>query len=354
MTMNQFSIRQHLKVVRIQEESKQARTFWLEPLDDWNPVYEAGQFLTLAFDTPYGEKRRSYSFSSSPATDTGLAITVKRLDNGEFSRFLVDSVKVGDVLRSTGIGGLFVLPDDRSSIQQYFFIAAGSGITPCFSLIKTLLHEGDRLVTLIYSNRSPEDTIFYSQLQELQEAYPQRLNIKFLFRTQSGVYNSRLSSWLLGQLLDEYLQVTPEEAACYVCGPFDYMLTVQITLLSRFPAGRIRKEDYSSLPRKVRPQPPDTALHQAEIRIGGQQFSVPVQYPDTILDAAIKQGIQLPYSCRSGRCASCIATCHRGNVWMAYNEVLTDDEVAKGRILVCQSYPVGGDVEISYSPSGSR
>ncbi len=344
----QNSIVRKLKVSRIIEESKDAKTFVLEPLNGWEPDYKPGQFLTLLFHTGYGEKRRSYSMSSSPATDRELAITVKKLDNGEFSRHLLRTVKPGDILESTGIAGQFILPENDPLIRQFFFIAAGSGITPCFSLIKTLLHSSDHHVTLIYSNKSKEDTIFYEQLKELEEHYKDKFTIKFLFSNESGIYNTRLSSWLLDQFIDQYLRVTRNEAMFYVCGPFDYMLTVQITLLSRFPASHVMKENYSSLPRKVKELPPDTEAHQVMISIGGQTFSVSAQYPDSILEAAINQGIQLPYSCKAGRCASCVATCSKGNVWMAYNEVLTDDEVAKGRILVCQSFPIGGDVEITY------
>jgi ferredoxin-NADP reductase len=341
------SIIQQLKVINLIEETKDAKTFVLQALNGWEPAYKPGQFITLVFQTAYGEKRRSYSMSSSPVMDKELSITVKKLDNGEFSRFLLSSVKVGDVLESSGIGGLFVLPEN-SLIKQFFFIAAGSGIKPSLSLIKTILFTGTELVTLIYSNKSREEAIFYNALKNLQQQYPERFIIKFLFSNENGIYNTRLSSWLLNHFIEEYLKVERKEAMFYVCGPFDYMLTVQITLLSLFPASHVLKEDYSSLPRKTIPKPPDTDLHHVTIHIYDRQLSIQAQYPQSILDAAIDEKIQLPYSCKAGRCASCIATCTKGNVWMAYNEVLTDDEVAKGRILVCQSFAVGGDVEIRY------
>lgn len=347
-SMYQNSIIRQLKVIQIISETKDAKTFVLEPLHSWKPAYQAGQFLTLVFDTEHGEKRRSYSISSSPVTDAHLAITVKQIENGEFSRFLIQQTAVGDVLSSSGIAGQFVLPAEHTTIRQFFFIAAGSGITPCFSLIKTLLETTAGKVTLIYSNKSPEDTIFYQALGQLQLVHAGRLSVKFLFSNGGSIYDRRLSSWLLDQLVDQYLAVKPQEAMFYVCGPFDYMLTVKITLQSRFPADHIKREDYSSLPRLKKIQPSDTDSHHILVTINGQAFSFSAQYPDTILDAAIKQGLQLPYSCKAGRCASCIATCRSGKVWMAYNEVLTDREVEQGRILVCQSYAVGGDVEIGY------
>src|SRR4051812_17085506 len=128
--MYKNSIIKQLKVTQIIEETKDAKTFVLTPLDDWQPIYKPGQFITLLFNTAYGEKRRSYSMSSAPEIDTTLQITVKKLDNGEFSRFLITHVKEGDILESTGISGQFVLPENKEYLKQFFFIAAGSGITP--------------------------------------------------------------------------------------------------------------------------------------------------------------------------------------------------------------------------------
>ncbi len=342
------SIIKQLKVTQIIEETKEAKTFVLTPLHDWKPFYKSGQFITLVFNTEYGEKRRSYSMSSAPGINKDLRITVKKLDNGEFSRHLTANIKEGDILESTGISGQFILPENTANIKQYFFIAAGSGITPCFSIIKTLLKNSDCRIVLIYSNKSKEDTVFYNELNHYQNLNPERFTIKFLFSNETSLYNTRLSSWLLNHFIDEYLKVPKTEAMFYICGPFDYMLTVGITLLSNFPAKNIIKENYSTIPRKVIPKPPDVNAHTATIIIDTKTYSIPTQYPNSILDSAIEHKLQLPYSCRAGRCASCVATCTKGKVWMAYNEVLTDDEVEKGRILVCQSYAIEGDVEITY------
>lgn len=336
-----------LRITKIIRETKDACTFIVDPLDDWKPVYEPGQFITLVFHTRHGEKRRSYSISSSPSIDEPLSITVKKVENGEFSRLLVYHAKEGDVLYSSGIGGQFILPKNFVGKKQFFFIAAGSGITPCYSIIKTILKDTDKKVILIYSNRSEADTIFYDQLKRLQVQYAEQFTIRFLFSDILDVYSRRLSSWLLQHLLGLYL-VSAEEALFYVCGPFDYMLTVEITLLGRVPRQNIFKENFSTLPRLIVPRPPDTDMHRVAIYIRNERFDLNVQYPQTILTTAKSQNIQLPYSCEAGRCSSCAATCITGKVWMAYNEVLTDDEIAKGRILVCQAFPIDGDVEITY------
>jgi ferredoxin-NADP reductase len=337
-----------LKIKAVLKETPNAKTFVLEPLDGWQPEYQPGQFLTLVFQTPYGEKRRSYSISSS--LNETLSITVKKVDNGEFSRRLVYHTHEGDILYTSGISGFFQLPDNSNHIRQFFFLAAGSGITPCFSLIKTLLATTTQKVTLIYSNKSEEDTIFLQALQLLEKKYHDRFAVRFLYSNHFSVYHSRLSKWLLLQLLEQHLTAAKDETLFYLCGPFDYMQTIRITLLGEsIPPSHIIKEDFSSLPRLVVPRPPDTDKHEVTIRINQQVYHLPVQYPQSILAAAKAKNILLPYSCEAGRCGSCVANCTNGKIWMAYNEVLTDQEIAKGRVLVCQGFPIGGDVEVSFS-----
>lgn len=337
-----------VRITGIIVETPNTRSFVLEPMDGWQPEYRSGQFLTLVFYTPHGEKRRSYSISSSPALKEQLQITVKKMDNGEFSRMLVYGAKVGDVLHTSGVSGMFLLPGKVEEARQYFFIAAGSGITPCFSLIKTVLAEGKSDVVLIYSNKSIDDAIFYLQLKQLESQYTERLKIRFLFSDVFNVYESRLSNWLLQQLLNDYLIAEAGKSLFYICGPFEYMQTVTITLLNRVPAETIFKENFDTLPRRIIPEPPDTEAHAVTIHINDHILHFTSQYPQSILATAKANNIDLPYSCEAGRCGSCIATCTKGKVWMAYNEVLTDREVEEGRVLVCQGYAVGGDVEILY------
>jgi ring-1,2-phenylacetyl-CoA epoxidase subunit PaaE len=335
-----------LKIIHIQQETDQSKTFVLSPLDNWKPVYKPGQFLTLVFTTQYGEKRRSYSIAS--ALNEPLSITVKRVENGEFSRWMLQNLNVGDILQSSGIGGMFVLPEQIEPTTHFCFIAAGSGIVPCYSLIKTLLYESKNKITLIYSNKNEEDTIFSQPLKGLAEKHSSQFEIRNLFSSSNDIYNKRLSKWLLEQLIEQYLKESITASLFYICGPFEYMQTVEITLRMYVPNENILKENFSSLPRLIIPEPPDKEKHRVKIQLNGITHEVEVQYPKSILAAAKKQNIELPYSCEAGRCSSCVATCTSGEIWMAYNEVLVDSEVEKGRILVCQSYPIHGDAEIVY------
>lgn len=344
--MSPDSIIKRLKLVRVVTETENAKTFVLEPMDGWQPEYKAGQFITLVFYTPHGEKRRSFSITASPALNEPLSITVKKVENGEFSRPLVYTAKVGDVFYTSGITGVFTLPETVWP-ARFCFLAAGSGIAPCYALIKTILVKSTARITLFYSNSSTHDAIFYNALKDLQQQYAGRLHIRFLFSDHADIYHKRLSKWLLDQLLDHYVP-DMTDTLFYLCGPFDYMQTAEITLRIRTDKENIIKESFSTLPRLMLPEPPDKEKHRVTIHLAQHSYTLEVQYPQSILKAAKAQGIELPYSCEAGRCSSCVATCTRGNIWMAYNEVLVDREVEKGRILTCQGFPVGGDAEITF------
>jgi ferredoxin-NADP reductase len=342
------SIIKRLKIIQIIHETKNAKTFVLEPLDGWNPDYKPGQFITIIFHTKHGEKRRSYSISSSPFLKEALSITIKKVDNGEFSRYLLQHAKPGDVFHSSGIAGFFTLPQIPDPARHFCFLAAGSGITPCFSLIKTILGSGDNKVTLIYSNRNREDVIFFNALLELQEKYASRFTARFLYSENNDLYNKRMSKWLLEHFLLQYFEKDLDNTLFYLCGPYEYMQTIEITLMTYTSRKNIIKENFSSLPRLIVPRPPDTDAHRVTIRINNHEQILTVQYPRSILAVAKENKVELPYSCEAGRCGSCAATCVKGKIWMAYNEVLVDEEVEDGRVLVCQGFPVGGDAEIVF------
>src|SRR5690606_20730357 len=195
-----------------------------------------------------------------------------------------------------------------------------------------------------------EQAIFFDELKALKEQYPDRFLIHFMFSNRLDVYYSRLSHWLLTRLLDEhFLHLQKKELLFYVCGPFDYMLMAAISLRNNGIINKqIIKEDFNPLPPLKTPQPPDREKHQVVIHIGASLYKLGVQYPLSITASAKRSDIALPYSCEAGRCGSCVATCTKGTIWMAFNEVLTDEEIARGRVLTCQGFPVGGDAEIVY------
>ncbi len=335
-----------LKVKRVIRETQDTCSFVLEPVEGVPLRYLPGQFLTFLFKQSGGvEARRSYSLSSTPLLNEPLMITVKRTVNGEYSRRLVDKTKEGDELLTIGASGFFTLPAEWGQYKQLVFFAAGSGITPIYALIKTVLYGNIPLpVLLIYSNRSSETTIFYESLKALQRDFPKRFQVIFLFSTAADLSKARLNVDLLHRLFGSLGAERLQEQLVYLCGPFEYMRMITIALQGHgVPAANIRKEIFYVEKPQKRPVPPDTDLHQVRLLLAGKEYRLDVQYPVTILQAAKARQIPLPYSCESGQCGTCAATCIEGKVWMWHNDVLLEEEMAKGRVLTCTGYAVGGD-----------
>lgn len=340
-----------VRIKKIIQETFNTKSFVLETLDGTPLPYKAGQFLTFVFKHITGEEvRRSYSLSSSPALDEPAAITVKRIDNGEYSRKLIDAAKVGDTLQTIGASGFFTLPLETNTYKQIIFIAAGSGISPIYSLIKTVLHtQPDMHIGLLYSNTKQDTTIFYKELNKLQQEFSERFKIEFLFSTSADLLRARLSFGLLEILLKEYAIDSLKNILFYVCGPYDYMRMISIKLQSEgVQQENIKREIFNIEAPKKRPQPSDKEPHVVTIQLGEETYKFPVRYPTTILQAAKKLNIPIPYSCESGQCGTCAGTCVKGKVWMWHNDVLLDDEIERGRVLTCTGYPVNGDVTVKY------
>jgi len=338
-------------VTSIREEVPDVKTFTVTYEDGSQIPYLAGQFITFIFTHHGREDRRSFSISSCPVLNEPLSFTVKRLENGAYSRFLIDRVQVGDKLQTTGTAGLFTLPAELGDYGQIIFLAAGIGITPVISLIRTLLHTRPHMqVVLIYSNRSQEEVVFYNEIQELVHKFPGNFKAELLYSTAFNLARARLNKALLPLLLEEYVVAPQDKLLFYMCGPFEYMRMAIISLEEQgFHGEQIRRENFNTNNRVVhRLEPTDKEAHIADIEIDGEHHNVTVQYPDTILKAAQKSGLSLPYSCEVGRCGSCAAMCTQGTVWHSYNEVLTDADLKKGMILTCVAHPVGGDVTIKF------
>jgi len=335
-------------ITSIKEETKDVKTFTLTYEGGSNIPYLAGQFITFVFTHHGREERRSYSISSSPTGNAPLAFTVKRIDNGAYSRLLVDRAVIGDKLQTTGAAGLFTLTNHAAYEQVYFF-AAGIGITPVISLIRAILYtEPNKKVVLVYSNRIKEDAVFYDELAALSDQFPDNFRMELLYSTSFNLARARLSKSLVPVLLQEHAVTTKNKMLFYICGPFPYMRMVIFALEELgINNEQIRKENFNTNDRQVvQVAPPDKETHLVTIKFKDTTHTFPVQYPETILQAAKKQGLSLPYSCEVGRCGSCAAICTKGKVWLSYNEVLMDMDLKHGSILTCTGHPIEGDVTI--------
>lgn len=341
-----------LRIKAIKEETSDTKSFILENIGSKKLYYEPGQFLTFVFEHYSGEEvRRSYSISSSITLNEPLTITVKKIPNGEFSRKLIDQTAVGDLLYSIGASGLFTLPHlDQLSKAHFCFFAAGSGITPIYAQIKTLLHHTQHEVLLIYSNHNASSSIFLKDLLLLKEDFKDRFILELLFSESASITENRLTPYIVDLFAQRHL-LYERSSFFYLCGPEAYMRMITIKLRTEGIAiEKIKKElFFIQAPSYRLPEPPDKRKHQVHVQLGHQHFSFAVQYPTTILQAAKKLKIPLPYSCENGQCGTCTARCTSGKVWMRYNEVLGDKALKEGYILTCTAYPIEGSARIDFS-----
>jgi ring-1,2-phenylacetyl-CoA epoxidase subunit PaaE len=338
-----------LEIVDIINETPDTRSFVLKTADGGALEYKAGQFLTFVFKRLHGkEVRRSYSISSCPDLNEPLTVTVKRIPNGEISRILMEKTHPGDRLTTIGASGFFVLPENPENYRRIVFIAAGSGITPVFSLLKTVMHSHPHIeALLVYSNKNVKHTIFHDELHRLQKVYAHRLIVEYLFSSLHDVSRSRLTPDILAHILGHRQVNNFATTLFYICGPGDYMRMANIALISfGVPLKNIKREIFHVQQPALTPEPPDKQAHNVQLYINGDEFSFNVQYPITILQAAKLLHVPVPFSCETGQCGTCVAKCLHGKVWMARNEVLLEEEIEGGQVLTCTGFPVGGDVAI--------
>lgn len=334
-------------ITHIIKETEDVTTFLLQAQNGAPVPYKAGQFLTFLFEDEFGVGRRSYSLSSSPVVDEPLAITLKRIPNGRYSRWFAERAKAGDAVYALAPTGQFVLPEENPDSHYYCLYAAGVGITPIYSIIKTILYRlTNAQILLFYSNTDATSTVFYNELMELSARFKERLHINWIFSSSKNLNKARLNKEVLPQWLQPHLN-NSQSPLFYTCGPYDYMRMVTYGLEEMgYSQNVIRKEIFDISRPVLKAVPPDVAAHQVIIKDSEKNYPLLVQYPNTILKTAITQGIALPYSCETGKCGACTVQCTSGKVWMSYNEVLTDKELAEGKVLTCTGFPIGGDVVI--------
>jgi len=336
-----------LKIEAIQWETSDTATFFLSEISGKKITYRAGQFITLVFTHHDEEIRRSYSLSSSPDEDL-LSVTVKRITNGEISRFMLTRLTPGNIISAVEPAGIFTLADFKSPKDLIFF-AAGSGVAPVFAQLKYILaRAGNSRITLIYSSQNSSSILFKNQLDELASAHPGRLNIIHLLSSEG----KRLNNIMVEQLVRQNTQFDINRAEFYLCGPFAYMRMIRLTLLYMgIEPVQIRKENFVIETVPVADGIINYPPGKVKIHFGGEVHDLMVGENQSILQAALQNNLQLPYSCRAGICSTCMAKCTSGKIVMAENDVLTENDLAKGWILTCTGHPVSDDVVIDFEIS---
>lgn len=329
-------------------------------------LFSSGQYLTIKAIINGEEVRRAYSICTAPH-ETDLGISVKELKGGKMSTFLNNQVKSGDRLEVMNPDGRFVVKTDHLSQRDHYFIAAGSGITPVMSMIKTVL-EGEPMSTcyLLYGNKNEDTIIYKSTLEDLQNKYTDQVHVVHTLSQPKlkkkgglkGMFSKAKPTWLgstgriNASILKKWMQDYPSKSgndAYYICGPAGLITTTKDFLLNEdVEEGQINIE-YFSTPEtegESSVESIDGALLKATL--DGQDYEVTVPKGKNIMDALREAKVDAPFSCTSGACSTCMAKVSEGSAEMDACFALDDDEVADGYILTCQAHPTTEKITISF------
>ncbi|KXX68370.1 ferredoxin--NADP reductase [Flammeovirga sp. SJP92] len=342
--MNQIT----LKVKEVVHETSDTVTIKLKQPLFKKVQYQAGQFLTIIAEVGGQKLRRSYSMSSAPHLDATIDITVKRIPDGKVSNHLNDNVKAGDMLEVVEPMGQFVYEPDKDTERHVVLWGAGSGITPLFSMLKScLFFEPKSKVTLVFGNRNEESVIFKKSLEELKEKFEDRLEVVHVMSRPSaqwGGFSGRIDDVVAINIMN---RLSLDHSEHYLCGPDGMMDAVSNALKrNKMASSKIFKESFT--PVSGSDHSDNVSSENILLVVDGEEHSVFVAPDQTILEAALEEGLDVPYSCQNGVCTACRANCSSGKVEMGDTSVLSQSEMDNGDILTCISHPLGGNVKITY------
>ncbi len=345
-----------LTVKDIKKETSDCVSIAFEIPTEIQEAFRFTQGQNITIKTKLDEVRRSYSICTSPL-DNELRVAVKKVTNGVFSTFATEKLKKGDVLEVMAPTGTFFTEVKASNKKEYIFFAAGSGITPVISIIKTILFtEKNSNITLVYGNRNVSSIIFKEEIESLKDRYLQRFSVYHILsreRTETDFNFGRIDVGKCNHLskLIDFNAVND----FFICGPEQMIFTVKDFLIGwGIEPEKIHIELFTTPTRKntqIYTAAPQTIQEGSEvtIKVDGRSFDLMLDYnSNTILDAGLAQGIDLPFACKGGVCCSCKAKLMEGKVEMEANYGLEDSEVKEGFILTCQSHPRSKKVVVDY------
>jgi ring-1,2-phenylacetyl-CoA epoxidase subunit PaaE len=314
-----------------------------------------GQFVTLKAVIDGEEVRRSYSICSA-VQDGTLQVGIKRARGGLFSNWVVNHLRPGEVLDVAPPEGRFHLPLSPENKKQYVAFAAGSGITPVLSVLKTtLLAEPKSSFTLFYANRASSSIMFREELAELKDRFLGRFNLVHVMTREhqdAEMLNGRIDADKAEQLMRTFCDLDQIDAV-FLCGPQQMVDAIKARLKATGLAeNRIKVELFATQtserdPRRASSSQTDRECH-VTLLLDGARHSFSMNRNQTVLDAALEHDIDVRHSCRSGVCATCRAKLVAGQVDMDANYALEDYEIARGFILTCQSFPVTDEISVDY------
>ena len=353
--MSQFH---SLRVASLTQETRDAVVVTFDVPEEQRDAFRftPGQNLTLRAHFDGEEIRRSYSICSAPY-EQKVSIAIKRVQDGQFSTWANKELRPGHMIECMCPSGGFGEPADPEHPRHHVAFAAGSGITPVISILKTILREEpNSRFTLVYGNRASSSVIFKEELENLKDQYIDRFRLVFILSREHqdiDLFNGRIDRAKADQLFKHWIDPSDIDVA-YLCGPQTMMEDVYASLLEHgVPKESLRRELFGVAPRTAgRPRfSENTSDQMCSVKViqDGRQREITIhKNQKTVLEEALAQGVELPYSCKGGVCSTCRCKLTTGEVEMDVNFALEDYEVARGFILTCQSYPVSNELVLDF------
>ena len=366
MSLRPDQLGKPLKVVKRIQETTDAVSLVLEIPTEFGDKfrYQAGQFVTFFMEFNGEAVNRSYSLSTSPLVDREFKVTVKKVPGGRASTHLCDRVKEGDVLLTAPPAGQFFRPSLDPKGAHYYLFAAGSGITPVFSILKTVLAASNQnRVTLVFCNRSEDHIIYRRELDECAKTFATRLDVVHVLSKPSEQWAGRvgrLSREFIAELLE--MPASGQSREYYLCGPTDFMQMVKNTLREiGVPAELMHSEDFAiSLHGKhnvvdvdegwtfIGDDTPAERPEKIIVQLNGETVEVAAKEGQSVLETLLEAGAQPPYSCMDGSCMACMAKISEGRVYQEDPGILSDDNLAARETLTCQCKPLSRILRLTY------
>ena len=309
--------------------------------------FTAGQYITLQQEINGEQVRRAYSICSTPKSGE-VRVAIKAVENGTFSVYATSDLKERDTIDIAAPEGRFLLNPEAN--KNYIGFAAGSGITPILSMVKTVLeNEPSATFTLIYGNKSVTDTIFYQDLVDLASTY-ENFNLEFVFsreRNQDAKFG-RIDKGMTNLFIkNKYKDISFD--AAFLCGPEEMIHTVSDTLQENgFAQDAIHFELFSASIDEEATAEISDGTTEITVLLDDEETTFSMEQSDDILAASLRNDLDPPYSCQGGVCSSCLAKVTEGKAVMTKNSILTDSEVDEGFILTCQAHPTTAKITIDF------
>lgn len=315
-----------------------------------NYTFEAGQYVNIKLTLDGQEIRRAYSICSSPESGE-LRVAVKAVSCGLFSQFANTRLKAGDLLEVGKPEGKFSFEPKADSQHNYAAFAAGSGITPVISILKSALKsEPKSTFVLVYGNKKPENAIFHQELHDLQLKYVGRFFVHNVY-SQANVEHElfgRIDKSTVNFVLNnKHKELSFDKF--YLCGPEEMINTVSGVLKEHNISEKdIKFELFSSSSAEHKIEKSLEGHTKITVMVDDEETTFEMSQKETLLDAALKKGIDAPYSCQGGICSSCLARLTKGTAEMKKNSILTDSEIEEGLVLTCQAHPTSAEIYIDF------